>query len=151
MAEFESSVKLRSTPETVCDFLLQPENIQNISPPDTGLKFTLAPQRLSEGSRIEFEIRGFGQTQRLVHTITVLEFPERFVEQQTVGPLKQWLHEHRIESLEPGIVQVTDSIQFTAPGGLVGLLMTESRILENLHQGFEYRHRRMRELLEVQS
>jgi len=151
MAEFESSITLRNTAETVCEFLLQPQNIQKISPPHTGLKFTKAPQCLSQGSQIEFAIVGFGQTQNLVHEITALEFPNRFVEEQIVGPLKQWKHEHRIETVEPGVVQVTDAIQFTPPGGLVGLLMTESRILETLNEGFEYRYSRMREFLELEA
>jgi len=149
MAEFETRVTLHNTQQAVCDFLLSPANIQKISPPDTGLRFTSAPDRISEGSQLEFEIRGFGQTQRLIHTISVLEYPERFVEQQTVGPLKSWVHEHRIAALAPGLVEVTDTIQFAPPGGLVGLLMTESRILDNLHEGFAYRQRKMQELLDI--
>lgn len=149
MAEFETSVTLHNTQQAICDFLLNPANIQKISPPETGLRFTNAPDRISEGSQIEFEMRGFGQTQRLIHTISVLDYPSRFVEQQTVGPLKNWVHEHRIVALDQGLVEVTDAIQFTAPGGLIGLLMTESRILDNLRQGFEYRHQKMQELLDI--
>jgi len=145
--EFKSSVTVDCPPEEVFDFLLRPDNIVRISPPEMGLNFTKAPEVLELGSILEFSVLAHGQVQRLAHEITHFESPVRFVEKQVEGPFKHWVHEHIFAVDEQGSVTVTDRIEFKPPGGLIGLLVTENKILESLDDGFAHRHEQLQKLL----
>lgn len=147
MAQFELAVTLGCSVETAFEFLLRPANIERISPPDVGLQFLNPPERVEHGSRVAFEVSGFGAVQRLVHEIVELKAPDRFTERQIDGPLKAWRHEHLFEQNGGGVV-VIDRIEFEPPGGMLGLLLTERRILSHLEDSFAHRHRRLKELLE---
>ena len=149
MAEFEASVTISAAAETVFDFLLRPANLERISPPDMAIRFLDAPERIEHGHLLEFDFDGFGMVQRIVHEIITLEPPLLFTERQVTGPLKRWVHEHRVEPVASGEVLVVDRIEFEPPGGLLGMMLTESRIVSTLREGFEHRHRELRRLLET--
>jgi ligand-binding SRPBCC domain-containing protein len=149
MAVFETSVTLDSPPERVFDLLLLPATHLRLSPPDAGLNFTDFPPVLALGSRFEFRIQSWGTIQQIVHEVIEFDRPRGFTERQVRGPLKSWRHEHRFEPTASGQVVVTDRIEFEPPGGLVGLLVTESKILDKLEDGFFYRHGQLRQLLEA--
>lgn len=148
MPTFEQSVHVSCPPETAFDFLTVAENIVRISPPEAQLKMIDAPERLELGSRIEFELGGWGPAQRILHEITEHQRPDRFTETLVRGPLKSWVHEHIIESGGDGAVRVLDRIYFEPPGGFAGFLVTEERIRDSLETSFEYRHRKLKRLLE---
>ncbi len=149
MAAFEASVTLNCALEDTFDFLLQPENIKLISPPEMDLVFVDAPKILELGSVLKFKVQSYGMVQEIAHEITALSRPESFVEKQVKGPLKHWVHEHILEVDESGIVTVIDRIEFEPPRGLAGLLVTESKILDALDDGFAHRHGQLKKLLEA--
>ena len=146
MAIFETSVTLCSPLESIFDFFIRPENIQQISPPEMGLNFIDPPDILEAGCRLEFKLQGFGQVQHIVHEVSDLECPHGYTETQVQGPLKQWLHEHRFESDTAEQTIVTDRIEFQLPGGLMGLLLTEARVRESLEDGFYHRHEQLKQI-----
>lgn len=149
LASFETSLLLNCTAETVFDFLVRPANVLKISPPEMQVSFFQPPEVLELGSRIEFEVRGYGQAQQMIHEITQIEVPTGFTEQQVKGPMKHWIHEHVFESAGDGGITVIDRIEFEPPGGLLGFLLTESRIVGSLQSGFAHRHRQLKQLLET--
>tara|TARA_R110002111_G_scaffold254461_1_gene320090 strand:- start:11485 stop:11931 length:447 start_codon:yes stop_codon:yes gene_type:complete len=140
MATFETSVQLSTTPQAIFDFLIDTDNILKISPPDTGLSFTSKPDKLYKGAILEFKIQGFGQVQKGTHEIIVFEEPDVFTELQISGPLKSYTHEHRIVASGDNQVTVTDLLEFEPPGGLLGFLITESKLLDLFDEGFYHRH-----------
>ncbi|MCH7988800.1 MAG: hypothetical protein IID46_06555 [Planctomycetes bacterium] len=148
MATFEAEVILSCSCETAFDFLVQPDNILKILPPDSGVNYINVPQRFELGSLIEFELTGLGPVQRVVHEIVEFDQPNRFTERQVKGPLKAFEHWHVVEENENGEIRILDRVEFLPPGGLAGFLVTESRILETLQRGFEYRHRELKRILE---
>ena len=148
MADFEASVTLNCSVEDIFDFLLQPENMKRISPPELDLVFVNAPKMLELGSLFQFKLQSFGLVQEIAHEITALSRPDSFIEKQVKGPLKHWVHEHILKVDESGVVTVIDRIEFEPPGGLAGLLVTKSRILDALNDGFEHRHEQLKKLLE---
>mgnify|MGYP000386128044 CR=1 FL=1 len=123
MAEFESSVTVKCPVEKAFDFLLRPENVAKISPPNVGLRFVNAPEIVEPGSRIEFQIQAFGQIQTFTHEITVVERPRKIIEKQVSGLFKTWVHEHLFEERDPETTVIVDQIVFEPPGGLIGLLL----------------------------
>jgi ligand-binding SRPBCC domain-containing protein len=112
------------------------------------MTFVEAPEELALGSRLAFELGGFGPVQKVVHEISVFEPPWRFVEKLVSGPLPRFVHEHVIEPQGGNSSLVTDRIEFEPPGGFVGLLVNEARILESLKAAFAHRHRNLKLQLE---
>ncbi len=143
MASYSSFVELAATPAEVFDFVIRPTNISAISPKTSGLKFVQAPDAYALGTTVEFELIQFGQVQRVTHKVTRFDRPDLFVEEMTKGPLSHWVYTHKFEPLPGGGTLATDQIEFTPPGGLVGLLITEAKILDLLEAGFDYRYDRL--------
>ncbi|WP_298865742.1 SRPBCC family protein [uncultured Gimesia sp.] len=140
MASFETSVQLSTTADEIFEFLIDTENILKISPPDTGLAFTNKPDKLYQGAILEFQIQGFGQVQQGSHEIIEFNSPELYIEKQITGPLKSYRHEHHVVANGDNQVTVIDRLEFEPPGGLLGFLITESKLLELFDEGFFHRH-----------
>lgn len=147
MAVFETSVTLPCTQQEAFEFLLRPANIVQISPPDLGLFFLDAPEVVQKGSRLKFRIQGFGQIRESEHEIVELEHHSQITENQIKGLLPRWVHEHLFSTNSDGETIVTDRIDFDPPGGVLGLLVTRSRILDQLEEGFDHRHAQLLKLL----
>src|SRR5579863_8074678 len=146
MPVFETKVALTCPRERAFDFLVRPANVALIAPPELGLSFTSAPEIVQLGSRIEFKVQGFGQVQTMAHEITKLVPHELITETQVKGLFAHWVHEHAFETDSRGNVLVIDRIDFQPPAGLLGLLITANRILEQLEDGFAHRHKQLQKL-----
>jgi ligand-binding SRPBCC domain-containing protein len=147
MELFEIEVELACSQQEVFDYLIRPDNIKLISPPDVGLFFFNAPDVLEMGSQMDFRVRAYGLIREASHKVTVFESPGRFTDEQISGPLQAWTHEHVIETLGPNRSRVIDRIEFLPPKGVAGLVMNKNRIRENLEDGFDYRHGKLEEIL----
>ena len=147
MPVFETSVALDCSRERAFDFLLRPTNVALISPPELGLSFVGAPEVVELGTRIEFKVQGYGQVQTMVHEITGLVRPQKITETQIRGLFAKWIHEHAFEMNERGQAIVIDRIDFNPPAGLLGLLVTAEKILDQLEEGFAHRHAQLQKLL----
>jgi ligand-binding SRPBCC domain-containing protein len=147
MPVFETSVALECSRERAFDFLLRPANVALISPPELGLSFIDPPDVVELGSRIEFKVQGYGQVQTIVHEITGLVHPQQITETQIRGLFASWVHEHAFETDERGLVIVIDRIDFQPPAGILGLLISADKILEQLEDGFAHRHAQLQKLL----
>ena len=148
MAVFETSLVLNAPLERVFDFSIRPANIMRISPPTLGLKFVDPPETYALGTKFEFKVQAWGTVQTSHFEIVEFDHPNRFVEVQLKGPMKSWRHEHRFAVNAEGQTVVSNRIEFTPPGGLVGLLVTEAKILDNMEDGFFHRHQQLKKLLE---
>jgi len=82
-----------------------------------------------------------------MHQITSFEPPSRIVEEMIHGPMKEWVHEHVFEDSPLG-VRLIDRITFETPGGLIGLLLTESKVQSSLEQGFLHRRQLLESLVQ---
>lgn len=148
MPEFESQARLNCPDIRLREFLLKPANLPQISDPDLGLEILSAPETLSEGDDVEFRITAYGFKQRMKHRYVVVSEAEIVIE-QIDGPAKAWRHSQRIQQNgDPQACCLLDHIRFQPPGGMLGFVMTEARILESLEQGMQSRYDALRELLE---
>ncbi|MBX3440832.1 MAG: SRPBCC family protein [Planctomyces sp.] len=147
MAVFEDTLWLPCAPSSLYEFLLRPANVSRISDPRLGLNMVSAPDVVSVGSRIVFQVQGFGIVQTLEHEIIAVEAPRLIIEEQVKGPMKAWRHEHHFEAEETG-VRMVDRVIFEPPGGVLGFLVKESKILESLEEGFLHREEELRRLAE---
>lgn len=147
MALFEDHITVARPVEDVFDFLTTSRNIEMVSAADLGLTFIEAPEQYHLGAVVKFQIMGMGQVRTAVHEVTEFDAPDRFVEQQIEGALKMWVHEHLFEA-DGDQTQIIDRITFEPPGGMLGLLATEERIIEQLEDGFFSRNQMIKRLLE---
>lgn len=147
MAVFEDRILIERPVEIVFDFLTTSANIEKVSAGDLGLSFVEAPEQYHQGAVVKFQIMGMGQVRTAVHEVVEFDRPGRFVERQIDGVLKLWIHEHLFEA-DGDQTHVIDRITFEPPGGLLGFLATEERIIEQLEDGFFSRNRLIKQLLE---
>lgn len=146
MASFETSVRLRAPIDEVFDFLARPANVKEISSPKLGLSFTDAPEVVTAGCKVEFKVQNLGLVQEMTHEFSVVESPNVIQEIQIKGPLKMWVHDHLFEATPAGGVTVIDRIAFEPPSGLMGMMVTADRLIEQLEEGFDHRYMRLEEL-----
>jgi ligand-binding SRPBCC domain-containing protein len=93
--QLQTSLWLPQPRKQIFDFFSEPKNLEKITPP--WLRFEIiSPTELAvgRGTRIDYRLRVRGLPIRWQSEITVWEPPIRFVDQQTRGPYKAWVHEH---------------------------------------------------------
>ena len=146
MPIFEASEFYPHPIDTVFLFLRSPANLVAISPPDFHLRVIEGPELVELGSRVVLQGRRWGISQRVVSLITVFKPPVRFTDSQVEGPFRKWDHTHRFEAVA-GATRVSDDIEYEPPGGMLGLVVTAARIESDLGRVFEYRAKKLAELL----
>jgi len=139
MASFRTEILLAAPADEIFDFLIRPENVIQVTAPNTGLKPVATPEVFEQGSRIELELTGFGPPQRFLYEVTEFLRPDRFTETLVKGPLKSFRHVHGFEETPNGTL-VVDAVEFQPPGGMLGFLVTEDRIRKGLEHGLKFRY-----------
>lgn len=138
MPVHEEQLRIPAPVDRLFEFLLRPANVALVSDPSTGLQMVDAPEVVQVGSIVTFRISAFGQIRDITHQITELEPHRSVVEVQTAGPMKAWRHTHTFERDGDGAILV-ERIDFEPPGGIVGLLVTADKIIDQLADAMYYR------------
>jgi ligand-binding SRPBCC domain-containing protein len=146
MPVFEASQVLPRPLEEAFDFFRSPANLVRISPPELHMALVEGPALVELGSRIVLKGRRWGIPQRIVSEITAFEPPATFTDTQVEGPFRKWVHTHRFEAV-PGGTRVHDRVEYEPPGGLLGLVARPALIERDLQWIFEYRTKKLTELL----
>ncbi|MFI6763864.1 cyclase [Micromonospora sp. NPDC050417] len=82
------------------------------------------------GETVTWAARHFGITWRMTSRISAYDRPYRFVDEQVSGPFRHWYHEHLFQDAPAGGADaaggtvMVDRIEFTAPAGLIGRVVT---------------------------
>ncbi len=147
MATFQTECSVHCAPERAFEYLSTPRNFPDLALPDISLTIESAPQQFALGSRIRFAISAMGHVVRSEHEVTEFDAPLRFVETQVEGPFARWRHEHEFLPGSGGTLRIVDRIEFLPPKGLLGLMMSESRIRAQLEEGFEHRRWKLQQIL----
>jgi ligand-binding SRPBCC domain-containing protein len=96
---------------------------------------------MAQGRLIDYRIRVMGLPVRWRTLITCYQPPERFVDEQLMGPYSFWYHEHRFESLDGGTLLI-DKVRYALPlaaGGPCGDALHSLCIQPSLERIFDYR------------
>lgn len=105
--------------------------------------------RMGLGDTVTFEARHFGLRWRMTSRISVLERPDRFVDEQVSGPFKRWHHAHHFEPDGNGGTVMRDVVDFTAPLGLLGGAV-ESAVLDRyMHRLISARNQHLKATAEA--
>jgi ligand-binding SRPBCC domain-containing protein len=146
MPRFEASQCFARPVAEVFDFFRRPANLVKVSPPELHLRLVEGPEVLERGSRIVFQGRRWGLSQRVVSEVTAFELNAQIIDAQREGPFRQWVHTHRFETVPEG-TRVIDQIDYEPPSGILGLVVTAAFIERDLRWIFDYRRKKLEELL----
>lgn len=138
----EASTRVPCPRDEVFAFFADATNLDYLTPPRLRFEvLTPRPIAMHSGTRIDYRLRLHGVPMRWQSEITVWEPPERFVDEQTRGPYRRWVHEHRFRETE-GETEVSDRVEYACPGGpLVHWLF----VARDLRRIFAYRASRLAE------
>ena len=134
--------------EDVFAFHADPANLEAITP--GWLRFSIttpAPIAMGVGTRIEYRLHWRRVPLRWTTRIEAWEPPHRFVDTQLRGPYRLWHHTHTFESQRGGTL-IRDQVRYRLPLGWLGVVLNRLGVRRDLEAIFEFRMRRIRELLE---
>ena len=128
-------------------FFEDPRNLPRITPPWLGFRIlTPEPYVMAENLMLDYRVRVLGVGTRWRSLISEYEPPYRFRDVQIAGVYRLWDHCHRFRAEGHGTV-IEDEVLYTPPLGPLGALMNRLFIDRQLREIFDYRHRRIDELL----
>lgn len=124
-------------------FFSEARNLEELTPP--WLRFevlTPPPIEMRVGLKIDYRLRLRGLPLRWQSEITHWEPPHRFVDEQTRGPYRLWVHEHRFTA-QDGLTLAEDFVQYAVYGGW---LVDRLAVRRDVAKIFDYRSARLREI-----
>jgi ligand-binding SRPBCC domain-containing protein len=123
-------------------FFRQPANVVAVAPADLALRLVEGPESPAAGERFAVEVRRFGLPRRIETEVLTLEEPSLLIERQVEGPFREWAIERRFVECEGG-TELTETVTFETPGGLLGLLLTPAAVESELTHAYEGRAERV--------
>ena len=136
----------RSLHETF-EFFERPENLPLITPPWLDLHIlTPEPITMARGLTVDYKVRVMGMRTHWRSLISEYDPPHSFRDVQVIGVYRLWDHRHRFWRENGGTV-IEDFVVYEPPFGLIGALLNRLVIDRQLRDIFEYRRRRIEELL----
>ena len=137
------SVWLAQPRAKVFEFFANPGNLDRLTP--AWLNFAIltpVTDPIKHGALLDYRLRIRGIPIRWQSEIAVWEPPQRFVDRQTRGPYRLWIHEHTFEERDNGTL-VGDNVEYAVPGGA---LIQKFLVARDLERIFNYRHEIMSKL-----
>ena len=137
-----TEIWLPQSREEIFGFFSDPKNLDLLTPPWLSFEI-LAPEcvAMREGTRLDYRLRLHGIPVRWQSEIIAWNPPRRFVDRQTRGPYRLWVHEHLFFEQSGGTL-VGDSVEYSALGGR---LIQKFLIAPDLEKIFGYRHQMLQE------
>jgi ligand-binding SRPBCC domain-containing protein len=129
--------------EEIFTFFSDPRNLDRLTPPWLHFEI-LTPNsvEMNAGTLLDYRLRLHGIPIRWQSEISVWEPPNRFVDRQTKGPYRQWVHEHTFSAHKGGTL-VGDSATYAVPGGRI---IQKLLVAPDLDRVFDYRHKILKQL-----
>ncbi len=139
--QFTATQKIPATVEQVWDFISSPKNLKEITPAYMGFEITGAslPEKMYPGMIISYKVSPLlGIKMTWVTEITHVENHLYFVDEQRMGPYAMWHHQHKIETIEGGVL-MTDIVSYQPPLGFLGVIANALFIRGKLKEIFDFR------------
>ena len=134
--------------ERVWEFFSRPDNLNLLTPSSLDFRILSGDERdMHNGQIISYSIRilplvRVGWVTEIKHVVPL----QSFVDEQRIGPYRLWHHTHEFRQVEGG-VEISDTVNYTLPFGILGRFVHWLWVRRQLHFIFRYREHRMVELL----
>jgi ligand-binding SRPBCC domain-containing protein len=130
----------------IFQFFADPANLERLTP--GWLRFEIiskGTQPITEGARLDYRLRIRGLPIKWQSEISSWNPPHRFVDRQTKGPYKLWVHEHTFLDRRGGTL-VCDNVQYSVFGGAPVNRIFVAPVLDRI---FKYRHTALRKIFRL--
>ena len=148
MLSFKYSSLINAPVETVWQFHERHDVLDLLTPPWQPVKVIRREGGLGVGAISEFRLSLAGIPVRWVATHVECETNRLFVDKQTEGPMKSWLHRHEFTA-QHGQTRLTDAISYEIPGGWLAEFVLGWWVDARLTDMFRYRHQVTKEKCEL--
>jgi len=148
MPDFQAEFLLPQTVEVVFEFHSNTANLLRMIPQENKPELLEGPAQLSSGAEFELKVSTFGLAQLLRFKVIDFADPHKIASEQLKGPFRSWRETHHFESVNGGGTRLLYRVDFEPPGGMLGFVVTSSRVIEHLQKLWPYRQQRTLELLE---
>lgn len=141
--QFRTVQKIPSSISEVWEFISSPANLKKITPDHMGFDILTSelPEKMYPGMIIAYKVSPIlGLKMTWVTEITHVREKEYFVDEQRVGPYAIWHHEHKIKSIDGGVL-MTDIVSYKPPFGILGTIANGLFIRKQLKAIFDYREK----------
>ena len=127
---------LPASREQVFSFFADARNLERLTPPWLHFRI-LTPGAIDmrTGAQIDYRLKLHGIPLRWRSVIAGWDPPRRFVDEQTSGPYRRWVHTHTFEE-ENGGTRVGDAVEFD----VIASRLTGWFVMRDLRRIFAYRH-----------
>lgn len=148
MPSYRRSIEIAAPIDAVFHFHDDPRNLLRITPPQVKLELLEVRGEKPEGREIRIRMTQFG----LLRNTILIRFiryqpPHLLVDEQKNGPFRFWRQTRHFEETSSGTL-LTDVVEYEVPFGFLGRLADRLVIAPRVRSMFEYRQRRIREILE---
>ncbi len=133
--------------ESVFTFFENPRNLKEITPRWISFQVVWASdETVKRGTKIRYKIKWLGLSMIWESLIAEYEQNERFADEMLRGPYRNWYHTHLFRSVPEG-VEISDRVEYSLPFGPLGGLAHWLLVRRQLRAIFDYREKRIVELL----
>jgi ligand-binding SRPBCC domain-containing protein len=139
--QFTHSQKIPASLDSVWNFISNPNNLKEITPPFLDFRVITSPgdTKMYAGMIITYIVKPlFGIPVKWVTEITHIREKSYFVDEQRVGPYRLWHHQHKIEPIEHGVL-MTDIVTYIPPFYFIGAIANRFFIKRKLSEIFHFR------------
>lgn len=143
MRTLERESVIKAPIEEVFSFFGKAENLNIITPPQ--LKFDIVtplPITIKEGTIIDYKIKISGLSFNWRTKITEWEPPRRFIDIQTRGPYKMWVHEHTFIA-DGNKTIMKDKVNYISKGWFLEPLIQRFFVRKKVEDIFDYRQKKL--------
>lgn len=139
MFEFNQQQIINAPLEKVFSFFQQPANLSKTTPEWLNFEIiTKPPLIMQEGALFKYKIKLFGIPFYWETYISKYLPNKLFVDEQTKGPYKKWLHTHTFTESN-GKVIMNDNVKYDLYGGVFKILLNKLFIQKSIKNIFKFR------------
>ena len=143
---FEAQLTLGRPRAEVFAFFADPRHLVLITPPEFRIVLETPVSEMASGSVLDYRISWHGVPFRWRAFIREFDAPHRFVGAQVRGPMARWEHRHMFMEADGG-TRIEDRVTYQLPFGPLGDLARALFARHKLEAVWDYRSRRLGELL----
>ena len=126
--------------DQVFDFFSNASNLERLTPPELHFHIiTAEPIDIREGTLIDYRLRIYGIPFKWQTKITNWDPPNQFIDEQVIGPYKQWIHVHSFAE-QNGTTTINDRVFYRLPLWPVGEI-AYPLVSSQLRRIFSFRNR----------
>ncbi|WP_205698188.1 SRPBCC family protein [Conexibacter sp. SYSU D00693] len=138
---------LDGTPAEVFPFFADARNLEAITPPLLRFRVLTPDPPMAAGTFLQYRLRVHGLPVSWDTLIQEWEPDRRFVDVQVRGPYALWHHTHEFAPEGDGRTRMRDTVRYAIGFGPLGELARRLVVRRDLDEIFDFRARRVPELL----